>query len=70
MKTNEKDKILETHKQLQKLYDVIYLIKDKEERAIISNLFQDLSDKLLDNQRWIYENKWSSKISRRPEQAF
>ena len=47
----EKDKILETHKQLQKLYDVIYLIKDKEERAIISNLFQDLSDKLLDNQR-------------------
>ena len=31
MKTNEKDKILETHKQLQKLYDVIYLIKDKEE---------------------------------------
>ena len=50
MKTNEKDKILETHKQLQKLYDVIYLIKDKEERAIISNLFQDLSDKLLDNQ--------------------
>ena len=49
--TMEKDKILETHKQLQKLYDVIYLIKDKEERAIISNLFQDLSDKLLDNQR-------------------
>ena len=47
----KKDKILETHKQLQKLYDVIYLIKDKEERAIISNLFQDLSDKLLDNQR-------------------
>ena len=49
--TMEKDKILETHKQLQKLYDVIYLIKDKEERAIISNLFQDLSDKLLDNQK-------------------
>ena len=46
----ETDKILETHKQLQKLYDVIYSIKDKQERKIISDLFQDLSDKLLDNQ--------------------
>ena len=42
-------KIIEVHKQLQKLYDVVYLIKDKKEKQIISNLFQDLSDKLIDN---------------------
>ena len=36
----ETDKILETHKQLQKLYDVIYLIKDKEERKIQVEQYQ------------------------------
>ena len=37
---------------LQTMYlKVIDLIKDKEERNIIHCLFQDLSDKLLDNQK-------------------
>tara|TARA_R110002020_G_C16221085_1_gene767660 strand:- start:558 stop:731 length:174 start_codon:yes stop_codon:yes gene_type:complete len=37
---------------LQIMYlKVIDLIKDKEERNIIHCLFQDLSDKLLDNQK-------------------
>jgi hypothetical protein len=42
-------KIISTHKQLQKLYKVVKLIKNKDEKKIISNLFQDLSDKLIDN---------------------
>ena len=37
---------------LQTMYlKVIDLIEDKEERNIIHCLFQDLSDKLLDNQK-------------------
>ena len=37
---------------LQTMYlKVIDLIKDKKERNIIHCLFQDLSDKLLDNQK-------------------
>ena len=47
MKANTK--IIKAHKQLQKSYKVVKLIKDKKEKQIISNLFQDLSDKLLDN---------------------
>jgi hypothetical protein len=47
MKPNKK--IIKAHKQLQKLYDIVKLIKDKKEKQIISNLFQDLSDKLIDN---------------------
>ena len=42
-------KIIRTHKKLQKLYKVVKLIKNKDEKKIISNLFQDLSDKLIDN---------------------
>ena len=41
-------KIISTHKKLQKLYKVVKLIKNKDEKKIISNLFQDLSDKLID----------------------
>ncbi len=42
-------KVIKTHEQLQKLYKVVKLIKNKDEKKIISNLFQDLSDKLIDN---------------------
>jgi len=47
MKANTK--IIKAHKQLQKLYKVVKLIKNKDDKKIISNLFQDLSDKLMDN---------------------
>ena len=47
MKANKK--VIKAHKQLQKLYKVVKLIKNKDEKIIISNLFQDLSDKLIDN---------------------
>jgi len=47
MKPNKK--IIKAYKQLQKSYKVVKLIKDKKEKQIISNLFQDLSDKLIDN---------------------
>ena len=47
MKVNTK--IIKAHKQLQKLYKVVKLIKNKDEKKIISNSFQDLSDKLMDN---------------------
>ena len=45
------DKILlKSHNDLQNMYrEVINLIEDKKEREIIHCLFQDLSDKLLDN---------------------
>ncbi len=45
------DKILlKSHNDLQNMYrKVINLIEDKKERKIIHCLFQDLSDKLLDN---------------------
>ena len=42
-------KILLAHKRIQKAYDVIKEIKKKDEKKIIHHLFQDLSDKLLDN---------------------
>jgi len=47
MKANTK--IIKAHKQLQKQYKVVKLIKNKDDKKIISNLFQDLSDKLMDN---------------------
>ena len=47
MKANKK--VIKAHKQLQKLYKVVKLIKNKDEKKIVSNLFQDLSDKLIDN---------------------
>ena len=42
-------KILLAHKRIQKAYEVIDEIKQKDEKKIIHCLFQDLSDKLLDN---------------------
>jgi len=47
MKANTK--IIKAHKQIQKLYKLVKLIKNKDDKKIISNLFQDLSDKLMDN---------------------
>ena len=42
--------LLKSHNDLQNMYrEVINLIEDKKEREIIHYLFQDLSDKLLDN---------------------
>lgn len=42
--------LLKSHNDLQNMYrEVINLIEDKKEREIIHCLFQDLSDKLLDN---------------------
>jgi hypothetical protein len=42
--------LLKSHNDLQSIYEkVINLIEDKNEREIIHCLFQDLSDKLLDN---------------------
>ena len=42
--------IKESHSELQTIYTkVIGEIEDKNEREIIHCLFQDLSDKLLDN---------------------
>ena len=42
--------LLKSHNDLQNMYrKVINLIEDKKEREIIHCLFQDLSDKLLDN---------------------
>ena len=42
--------ITESHNQLQNIYlKVIGEIEDKKEKEIIHCLFQDLSDKLLDN---------------------
>ena len=44
--------ILKAHSNIQSIYEkVINLIEDKNEREIIHCLFQDLSDKLLDNQK-------------------
>tara|TARA_R100001443_G_scaffold85687_1_gene92356 strand:- start:430 stop:585 length:156 start_codon:yes stop_codon:yes gene_type:complete len=42
-------KILLAFKRIQKTYDVIKEIKNKDEKKIIHHLFQDLSDKLMDN---------------------
>ena len=42
-------KIFLAFKRIQKTYDVIKEIKNKDEKKIIHDLFQDLSDKLLDN---------------------
>jgi len=42
--------LLKSHNDLQNMYrEVINLIEDKKEKEIIHCLFQDLSDKLLDN---------------------
>ena len=42
--------LLKSHNDLQNMYrKVINLIEDKKEREIIHCLFQDVSDKLLDN---------------------
>tara|TARA_R110000796_G_scaffold57209_1_gene132082 strand:- start:177 stop:329 length:153 start_codon:yes stop_codon:yes gene_type:complete len=49
MKRKANKKIVKAVDEIQKIYDIIYEIKDKDEQRIISNLFQDLSDKLLDN---------------------
>jgi hypothetical protein len=50
MKTKKANKkILLAHKRIQKAYEVIDEIKQKDEKKIIHHLFQDLSDKLMDN---------------------
>ena len=50
MKTKKANKkILLAYKRIQKAYEVIDEIKQKDEKKIIHCLFQDLSDKLLDN---------------------
>ena len=49
MKKKANKKILLAHKRIQKAYEVIDEIKQKDEKRIIHCLFQDLSDKLLDN---------------------
>ena len=42
--------ILQAHNDIQNIYkSVIVLIEDDSERNIIHCLFQDLSDKLMDN---------------------
>ena len=49
--------LLKSHNDLQNMYrKVINLIEDKKERKIIHCLFQDLSDKLLDNTNPINED--------------
>ena len=51
--------LLKSHNDLQNMYrEVINLIEDKKEREIIHCLFQDLSDKLLDNKK---ESIWHTK---------
>jgi FtsZ-binding cell division protein ZapB len=42
-------KILKAVEKIQKIYLIIDEIKNKNEKKIIHYLFQDLSDKLLDN---------------------
>ena len=49
MKKKANKKILLAYKRIQKAYEVIDEIKQKDEKRIIHCLFQDLSDKLLDN---------------------
>ena len=49
MKNKPNKKILLAYKRIQKAYDVIKEIKKKDEKKIIHHLFQDLSDKLMDN---------------------
>ena len=60
MKRKANKKIVKAVDEIQKIYDIIYEIKDKDEQRIISNLFQDLSDKLLDNVQGGSMN-WSEK---------
>ena len=49
MKNKPNKKILLAYKRIQKAYDVIKEINNKDEKKIIHHLFQDLSDKLMDN---------------------
>ena len=42
-------KILKAVDEIQEIYLIINEIKNKDEKKIIHHLFQDLSDKLLDN---------------------
>jgi len=42
-------KILKAVDEIQEIYLIIDEIKNKDEKKIIHHLFQDLSDKLLDN---------------------
>jgi len=48
-KTKTNKKILKAVEEIQKIYLIINEIKNKNEKKIIHYLFQDLSDKLLDN---------------------
>jgi hypothetical protein len=48
-KKKANQKIVKAVAEIQKIYDIIDEIKDKDEKKIIHHLFQDLSDKLLDN---------------------
>lgn len=42
-------KILKAVNEIQKIYLIINEIENKDEKKIIHHLFQDLSDKLIDN---------------------
>ena len=48
-KKKANQKIVKAVAEIQKIYDIVDEIKDKDEKKIIHHLFQDLSDKLLDN---------------------
>jgi len=49
MKKKPNKKILKAFNEIQKIYLIINEIKNKDEKKIIHHLFQDLSDKLMDN---------------------